>query len=132
MPYPEFHPGKQGHRHQNQPEPAQFLWSAIAGDAVLAKEKGGGHWGVRVVGCEGEDEHGRVPFTLLSSSTRMGFQYTVLNLLHAVNGAVLDGFGDVLGLEVGGVVEVGDGAGDFEDAIGGAGGESEFADGALD
>ena len=41
----------------------------------------------------------------------------------------MDGFGDVLGLEAVGVVEIGDRAGDFEDAICGAGGETELADG---
>jgi hypothetical protein len=47
----------------------------------------------------------------------------------AVEAAVLDGFGEVLGGDVGGMIEVGDGAGDFEDAVVGAGGEAHAADG---
>jgi hypothetical protein len=43
----------------------------------------------------------------------------------------LDGFGDVFGGDVGGLGEVGDGAGDFEDAVMGAGGEAHAADGQL-
>ena len=39
----------------------------------------------------------------------------------AVEGAVGDGFADVAGEDVGGGVEVGDGAGDAEDAVVGAG-----------
>ena len=47
----------------------------------------------------------------------------------AIQRAVLDGFGEVLGGDGGGLVEVGDGAGDFEDAVVGAGGEAHAADG---
>ena len=50
----------------------------------------------------------------------------------AVERAVLDCFAEVLGLDVGGVVEVGDGAGDFQDAVVGAGGKAEARDGALE
>jgi hypothetical protein len=46
-----------------------------------------------------------------------------------VEAAVLDGFGEVLGSDGGGLIEVGDGAGDFEDAVVGAGGEAHAADG---
>ena len=42
----------------------------------------------------------------------------------AVEAAVLDGFGDVFGFEVGGVFEVGDGAGDFQNAVVGAGAQA--------
>ncbi len=44
----------------------------------------------------------------------------------AVQGAVLDRFADMFGENVFGVGEVGDGAGDFEDAIVGACAEVEF------
>ena len=49
-----------------------------------------------------------------------------------VQGAVLDGLADVLGLD--GVVpgEIGDGPGHLEDAVVGAGGEVEFAGGELE
>src|ERR1035438_7382189 len=46
-----------------------------------------------------------------------------------VEAAVLDSFGEVLGGDGGGFVEIGDGAGDFEDAVMGAGGEAHTADG---
>src|ERR1019366_10569068 len=49
----------------------------------------------------------------------------------AVQGAVLDGFGNVADGDVGLGGEVGDGAGDFEDAIMGAGGEALLLHGAL-
>src|ERR1035437_3796938 len=47
----------------------------------------------------------------------------------AVEAAVLNGFGEVLGGHGGGVIEVGHGARDFEDAVVGAGGEAHAADG---
>ena len=47
----------------------------------------------------------------------------------AVEAAVLDGFGKVLGGDGGGFIEVGDGAGNFEDAVVGAGGEAHASDG---
>src|ERR1035441_5134613 len=47
----------------------------------------------------------------------------------AVEAAVLDGFGEVFGGDGGGFIEIGDGAGDFEDAVMGAGGEAHAADG---
>ena len=47
----------------------------------------------------------------------------------AVEAAVLDGFGEVLGGDGGGFIEVGDGAGNFEDAVVGAGGEAHASDG---
>src|SRR5690242_14050129 len=50
----------------------------------------------------------------------------------AVEGAVLDGLAEVLGLEGGGGIEVGDGAGDFEDAVMGTGGEAEAGDGVFE
>ncbi len=50
----------------------------------------------------------------------------------AVEGPVLDGFGEVGDGEVLGAFEIGDGAGDFEDAIVGAGGEALLLHGALE
>src|ERR1017187_9097692 len=47
----------------------------------------------------------------------------------AVEAAVLDGFGEVLGGDGGGFIEVGDGAGNFEDAVVGPGGEAHASDG---
>ena len=47
----------------------------------------------------------------------------------AVEGAVLDGFGDVRDLNVIDAAEVGDGAGDFEQAGVGAGGEADLLNG---
>ena len=47
----------------------------------------------------------------------------------AIQTAILDGFGEVLGGDGGGMIEVGDGAGDLEDAVVGAGGEAHAADG---
>ena len=44
----------------------------------------------------------------------------------------MDGFGDVFGVEVRGVFDVGDGAGDFEDAVVGAGAESLLGHGAFE
>ena len=48
-----------------------------------------------------------------------------------VEAAVLDGFGDVFGGNSSGAGEVGDGAGDLEDAVVGAGAEAQAADGAT-
>ena len=50
----------------------------------------------------------------------------------AVEGAVLDGFGDVGGEDVGVVFEVGDGSGDFQDPVVCPGREAELGDGALE
>jgi hypothetical protein len=50
----------------------------------------------------------------------------------AVEGAVLDGFGDVGNGDGGSGFEVGDGAGDFEDAVVGAGAEALLLHGALE
>jgi hypothetical protein len=50
----------------------------------------------------------------------------------AVEGAILDGFEEVRGFDAVGVGEVGDGAGDFEDAVVGAGGEGELFHGLLE
>ena len=47
----------------------------------------------------------------------------------AVEAAVLNGFGEVLGGDGGGLIEIGDGSGDFEHAVVGAGGEAHAADG---
>src|ERR1035438_2354691 len=47
----------------------------------------------------------------------------------AVEAAVLHGFGQMFGGDGGGFIEVGDGAGDFENAVVGAGGKSHAADG---
>lgn len=44
----------------------------------------------------------------------------------AVEAAVLDGLGEVFGEDAGGVIEIGDGAGDFEETIVGAGAEAHF------
>ena len=44
----------------------------------------------------------------------------------------MDGLGDVLGANVGGAADIGDGASDFEDAIVGARGETHAADGHLE
>lgn len=44
----------------------------------------------------------------------------------AVQSAVLDGFADVVGLDGFGTVEIGDGAGDFQDAVIGAGAEIQL------
>src|SRR5690348_10442101 len=49
-----------------------------------------------------------------------------------VEGAVLDGFAEVLGLDGGGGIEVGDGAGDFKDAVVGACGKAEAGDGVFE
>ena len=56
----------------------------------------------------------------------------VLGPVAAVEGAVLDGFGDVGDGDGGGGFEVGDGAGDFEDAVVGAGAEALLLHGALE
>ena len=45
----------------------------------------------------------------------------------SVESPVADGFGDVVGADVVGVFEVGDGAGDFADFVVGAGAEGELA-----
>ena len=45
-----------------------------------------------------------------------------------VEGPVLDGLGDVLGLDAGGAGQIGDGAGDLQDAVVGPGAEMQFAD----
>ena len=44
----------------------------------------------------------------------------------------MDGFGDVFGFDGGGVFDVGDGAGDFEDAVVGAGAEALLGHGAFE
>jgi len=49
----------------------------------------------------------------------------------AVEGAVLDGFGDVVPLDVLRVFEVRDGAGDLEDSVVGAGADAQFVNGHL-
>lgn len=49
-----------------------------------------------------------------------------------IEAAHLDGFEEVAGLDVFGVGEVGDGAGDFEDAVVGAGREGELLHGLLE
>ena len=49
--------------------------------------------------------------------------------IRAVEAAVLDCFGEVFGADVVGVIQVGDGAGDLEDAVVGAGAEAHAADG---
>ncbi len=49
-----------------------------------------------------------------------------------IQGAVLDGFGDVFGLKGDLALQIGDGSGDFEDAVVGAGGESLLNHGALE
>jgi hypothetical protein len=49
----------------------------------------------------------------------------------AVEGAEADGFADVIGGDAVGAFEVGDGAGDFQDAIVGAGAEVVFGHGVL-
>jgi hypothetical protein len=43
----------------------------------------------------------------------------------------LDGFAEVLGLDGGGGFQIGDGAGYFQDAVVGAGGEAEAGDGVF-
>src|SRR5919109_185521 len=50
----------------------------------------------------------------------------------AVEGAVLNGFGDVFGFNCGSALEVGDSPGDFQDAVMGAGGESLLSHGAFE
>jgi hypothetical protein len=47
----------------------------------------------------------------------------------AVEGAVLDGFGDMGDLNIVYAAEIGDGSGDFEQAVVAAGGEAELLDG---
>ena len=56
----------------------------------------------------------------------------VLGPVSAVEGAALDGFGDVFGFGVGGVFDIGAGAGDFQDAVVGAGAKSLLSDGAFE
>ena len=51
------------------------------------------------------------------------FSYPPLSPVASIEASIADGLGDVVGLDVRGVVEVGDGAGDFQDAAIGAGGE---------
>ena len=46
--------------------------------------------------------------------------------------AVADGFGDVFGLDVFAVFEIGDGAGDFADFVMGAGGQVELGNGLFE
>src|ERR1700730_9730277 len=62
----------------------------------------------------------------------MGLSPRLLGPVGAVQGAVLDGFAEVAGLDIFVGVEVGDGAGDFEDAVVGAGGKTEAGDGVLE
>ena len=50
----------------------------------------------------------------------------------SVESSVLDGFGEVFGLDGIGVGEVGDGACDAEDLVVGAGGEAQFVDGLFE
>ena len=56
----------------------------------------------------------------------------VLGPVSAVERAVLDGFGDVFGFDVGGVFDIGDGAPDFQDAVVGAGAKSLLSHGAFE
>ena len=56
----------------------------------------------------------------------------VLGPVGAVEGAVLDGFGYVFGLDGWRLFDIGDGAGDLEDAVVGAGAESLLSHGALE
>src|SRR5260370_27339505 len=63
---------------------------------------------------------------------RLGFGVAELRPVGAIQGAVLDGFGDVLGFDGRSFFDVGDGAGDFEDAVVGAGAESLLGHGALE
>src|ERR1700722_10726041 len=60
--------------------------------------------------------------------SRVGFSCPV----RTVEAAVLDGFGDVFGLDRVGAFEVGDGAGDFQDAVVGAGAEALLGHGAFE
>jgi len=50
----------------------------------------------------------------------------------SIEASVLDGFGDVVGLDVLLVDEVGDGAGDSQDLVVGAGAEAQLGDGLLE
>lgn len=50
----------------------------------------------------------------------------------AIQSAVLDGFGDVVAMDVFFVCEIGDGSGDFEDAIEGASAHAELLGGAFE
>ena len=50
----------------------------------------------------------------------------------AVQAAVLDGFRDVLGLEIRRIFQIGDGAGDFQDAVVGAGAQALLGHGAFE
>src|SRR5690348_415772 len=61
-----------------------------------------------------------------------GFPLSALCPVGTVAGAVLDGFGEVFGFDGGGAVDVGDGAGDFQDAIVGAGAQALLRDGAFE
>ena len=56
----------------------------------------------------------------------------VLGPVGAVERAVLDGFGYVFGFDGRRLFDVGDGAGDFQDAVVGAGAESLLGHGALE
>ena len=55
-----------------------------------------------------------------------------LRPIRAIQTAVLDGFGDVFGLEVHGVFQVGDGAGYFQDAVVGTRAETLLGHGAFE
>ena len=55
-----------------------------------------------------------------------------LGPIRAVKRTVLDSFGDVFGLDLGSVFDVGDGAGDFEDAVVGTGTEALLGHGAFE
>src|ERR1700683_2322206 len=60
------------------------------------------------------------------------FQFSVLRPIRAIQRAILNRLGDMLGLDVRRVFDVGDSAGDFQDAVVGAGTESLLSHGALE
>lgn len=69
---------------------------------------------------------------MVTDAVKPGGAWSSPRPVAAIQRAILDGFGDVGDGEVLGGFEVGDGAGDFEDAVVGAGGESLLEHGAFE
>ena len=66
---------------------------------------------------------------LLNGATEMFVRSVTLQPKVSIERAVLDGFGDVVGLDGFGGLEVRDRAGDFEDSVIGAGADAQLVDG---
>src|SRR5260370_39815711 len=68
----------------------------------------------------------------VKAAARSAALQELLGPVGAIEGAVLNGFAEVAGLDAFGGVEVGDGAGDFENAVVGARGKGEAGDGVFE